>query len=286
MFFVIAIVFLERNVCMLGYMGPDGTFTQQAAIEWSHGEEELKEYPTIAAAIKAVDVGEIERCIVPIENSLNGSVTMTLDTLAFDSDVFIVGEHILKIKQNLLVKKGIREEDIKTIVSHPQALGQCSKMLVNDFADVEIKAVASTALAAQLAAQSDGSVAAITSDAAARLYDMEILREGCNDDSNNFTRFAVIEKQQCMNVTDHDKTSIVFSIEHVPGSLYRAIGLLGNERINMLKIESRPMKKKLGTYIFFIDIEGNIDDARIYFALDKVRRNSLFFKFLGSYHYE
>lgn len=285
MSFVIAL-FSERVVFMLGYMGPDGTFTQQAALEWSQGKEELKEYSTIAAAIKAVDNGEIERCIVPIENSLNGSVTMTLDTLAFDTDVYIVGEHILKIKQNLLVKKGCKADAIKTIVSHPQALGQCSKMLVNDFAGVEIKAVASTALAAQMASNSDGSVAAITSDAAAKLYDMDIIREGCNDDSNNFTRFAVIEKHQCLKVTGHDKTSIVFSIAHVPGSLYSAIGLLGDEKINMLKIESRPMKKELGTYIFFIDIEGNIDDARIYFALDKVRQNSLFFKFLGSYHYE
>ena len=91
---------------MLGYMGPDGTFTQQAAMEWSGGKEELREFPTIAGAIKAVDRGEIERCIVPIENSLNGSVTMTLDTLAFDANVYITDEHILRIAQNLIIKKG------------------------------------------------------------------------------------------------------------------------------------------------------------------------------------
>ncbi|MGN1115716.1 MAG: prephenate dehydratase, partial [Candidatus Ornithomonoglobus sp.] len=229
---------------------------------------------------------EIERCIVPIENSLNGSVTMTLDTLAFDADVYITGEHVLEITQNLGIKKGASLSDIKTIMSHPQGLGQCTKMLESEFSHAELKAVESTALAAKLAAESDGSIAAIAPAAAAELYGLEIICPACNDRSNNYTRFVIIEKKPNMKVTDHDKTSIVFSTEHVPGSLYNAIGLLGNEKINMLKIESRPVKNELGKYIFFIDIEGNTDDARIYFALDKVRRNSLFYKYLGSYHYE
>lgn len=267
-------------------MGPAGTFTQQAAMEWSGGAEELKEFPTIASAIKAVDRGEIERCIVPIENSLNGSVTMTLDALAFDADVYITGEHILEITQNLAVKKGASISDIRTIMSHPQGLGQCSKLLESEFSHAELKAAESTALAAKLAAESDGSVAAIAPAAAVALYGLETVRPACNDRSDNRTRFVVIGKKPNMNVTGHDKTSIVFSTEHVPGSLYRAIGLLGDEKINMLKIESRPVKNELGKYIFFIDIEGNTDDAKIYFALDKVRKNSLFFKYLGSYHYE
>lgn len=271
---------------MLGYLGPTGTFSQEAALLWSHGSEKLKEYPTIASAIKAVNNGEIEHCIVPIENSLNGSVTMTLDMLAFESDVYITGEYQLKINQNLLVKKGTQKEDIKLIVSHPQALGQCSKLLENEFCGIDLKATSSTAAAAKMVAESDGTVAAITPVAAAEIYDLEILYSGCNDDLNNYTRFVVIEKNRNMTVTDHDKSSIVFSTEHKPGSLYRAIGLLGDEKINMLNIESRPMKGEVGKYVFFIDIEGNADDAKIYFALDKVRKSSLFYKFLGSYHYE
>ena len=239
---------------MLGYMGPAGTFTQQAAIEWSQGREELREFPTIASAIKAVDREEIERCIVPIENSLNGSVTMTLDTLAFNSDVYITGEHILSITQNLVVKKGASVSDIKTIMSHPQ--------------------------------ESDGSVAAIAPAAAAAIYGLEIVRPACNDESNNFTRFVIIEKTPSFKVSDHDKTSIVFSTAHVPGALYEAIGLLGHSKINMLKIESRPVKNEMGKYVFFIDIEGNVDDAGIYFALEEVKEHSLFYKNLGSYHYE
>ncbi len=271
---------------MLGYMGPAGTFTQQAAIEWSQGREELREFPTIASAIKAVDREEIERCIVPIENSLNGSVTMTLDTLAFNSDVYITGEHILSITQNLVVKKGASVSDIKTIMSHPQGLGQCSRLLEDEFAGVELKAAESTALAAKAAAESDGSVAAIAPAAAAAIYGLEIVRPACNDESNNFTRFVIIEKTPSFKVSDHDKTSIVFSTAHVPGALYEAIGLLGHSKINMLKIESRPVKNEMGKYVFFIDIEGNVDDAGIYFALEEVKEHSLFYKNLGSYHYE
>lgn len=271
---------------ILGYLGPDGTFSQEAAVKWSQNKAELKEYPTIASAIKAVDKGEINSCIVPIENSLNGSVTATLDMLAFECDVYITGEYILRITQNILVKKGTKKEEIKLIMSHPQALGQCSKIIENEFCGVELKAVSSTAAAAKAVSDSDGSVAAIAPQSAAERYGLEIICRECNDDVNNYTRFAVISKTRNLNVTKKDKSSVVFSTEHVPGALYRAIGLLGNEKINLLKIESRPMKNELGKYVFFIDIEGNLDDAKIYFALDKVRKSSLFFKFLGSYPYE
>lgn len=271
---------------MLGFLGPEGTFSQQAAIEYSKGCEELKEYPTIMSCIKAVDMGDIEHCIVPIENSLNGSVTTTLDTLAFESNVFITAEFVLKITQNVVVKKGAKREEIKVIMSHPQALGQCSKLLENEFLNVELKAVSSTAAAAKIVAESDGSIAAITPKAAAELYNLDVLYPECNDGFNNFTRFVIIGKNKNMQVGKRDKSSVVFSTEHVPGSLYKAIGILGDEKINMLKIESRPLKNEFGKYVFFIDIEGNADDARIYFALDKIRKNSFFYKFLGSYPFD
>lgn len=270
---------------MLGYMGPAGTFSQQAAIEWSRGSEEFKEFPTIASAIKAVDTGEIERCIVPIENSLNGSVTMTLDTLAFDANVYITGEYVLGIAQNLAVKKGTDISDIKVIMSHPQGLGQCSKMLESEFQNVELCAVESTAAAAKAAADGDGSIAAIAPAMAAKLYGLEIIRPECNDLHNNCTRFVIIEKQASRKVTERDKSSIVFELPHMPGSLHNVLGIMSRAGINMLKIESRPIKNRLGRYIFFIDIEGNMDNAQIYFALDSVRQNSEFYKFLGSYSY-
>ena len=113
---------------MLGYLGPNGTFSHQAAMEWSEGKEEIKEFSTIYSVILAVEKGEIDRAIVPIENSIDGSINTTLDTLAFDVDLYITGEYILHISENLMVKKGVKKEDIKIITSHPQPIGQCSKL--------------------------------------------------------------------------------------------------------------------------------------------------------------
>ena len=124
---------------MLGYLGPNGTFSHQAAMEWSEGKEEIKEFSTIYSVILAVEKGEIDRAIVPIENSIDGSINTTLDTLAFDVDLYITGEYILHISENLMVKKGVKKENIKIITSHPQPIGQCSKLLSHEFADVKIE---------------------------------------------------------------------------------------------------------------------------------------------------
>lgn len=270
---------------MLGYLGPSGTFSQQAAIEWSQGNEETREYSTIYSAILAVENGDIDRAIVPIENSIDGSINTTLDTLAFDTDLYITGEYILHISENLMVKKGTKKEDIKIITSHPQPIGQCSRLLSHEFADVKIEFTDSTASAAKRVSESDGTVACIGSPNSAELYGLDILCPDCGDEANNSTRFVIIEKNPAKTVSEHDKTSVVFAVDNKPGSLYSAIELLAGSNINMTKIESRPMKDKLGKYVFFIDIDGNIDDASIYFALDKLRRHTYFYKFLGSYQY-
>ena len=270
---------------MLGYLGPSGTFSHQAAIEWSQGKEEIKEFSTIYSVILAVSEGKIDRAIVPIENSIDGSINTTLDTLAFDVDLFITGEYILHISENLMVKKSTKKEDIKIIASHPQPIGQCSRLLTHEFPDTEIQFTNSTAEAAKMVCEGDGSIACIASPNSAELYDLEILYPDCGDDVNNSTRFVIIEREPSKNVTDHDKSSICFALDNKFGSLYKALELLAKEKINMTKIESRPMKDKLGKYIFFIDIDGNIDDADIYFALDKVKQNTYFYKFLGSYSY-
>lgn len=270
---------------MLGYLGPNGTFSHQAAMDWSRGKEEIKEFSTIYSCILAVQDGKTDRAIVPIENSIDGSVNTTLDALAFDVDLFITDEYILRISENLMVKKGAKKEDIKIITSHPQPIGQCSKLLSREFAEMRIEFAESTAAAAKRAAASDGSIACIGSPSVAELYGLEILYADCGDETNNSTRFVIIEKNQNTKVTEHDKSSIVFALDNKAGSLYGALELLAKEKINMTKIESRPMKDKLGKYVFFIDIDGNIDDAAIYFALDKVRQNTQFYKFLGSYKF-
>ncbi len=269
---------------MLGYLGPTGTFSHQAATEWSQGQEELKEFSTIYSAIIAVHNGGIDRAIVPIENSIEGSVNMTLDTLAFDVNLYITGEHVLHISQNLMVKKGSKIEDIKLICSHPQAVGQSSRVLSREFSNIPIEFTDSTAAAAKRAA-SDSSVACIGSPNLAEIYGLDILVPDCGDAGNNSTRFVIVEKNQNLNVSGHDKSSIAFTLENKPGSLYKALELFDTYKLNMIKIESRPVKTELGTYVFFIDIDGNIDDATIYFALDKLRQSTPFYKFLGSYHY-
>ena len=269
---------------MLGYLGPNGTFSHQAAMEWSGRKEELKEFSTIYSAILAAHSGEVDRAIVPIENSIEGSVNTTLDTLAFDVDLYITGEYVLHISQNLMVKKGGSLDNIKLIVSHPQAIGQSSRMLSEKMGGVKIEFSDSTAAAAKRAAAEEG-IACIGSPNLADMYGLDILIHDCGDAENNSTRFVVVEKKQNMQVTKHDKTSIAFTLQNTPGSLYKALELFDTYKLNMIKIESRPVKTSLGTYVFFIDIDGNIDDATIYFALDKLRQSTPFYKFLGSYHY-
>lgn len=267
---------------MIGYLGPDGTFSHTAALH-AFPDSPLKAYSTIYSLLMAVEQGKIEKAIVPIENSIEGSVNITLDTLAFDANLHITGEYILSIHQNLLVKKGAKKEDIHRIISIDQAIGQCSKMLNHEFPDVTLIYADSTAQSAVTAAQSDGSTAAIGSLESAHLYGLDVLIPDCNDDNNNSTRFVIVEQSPNNQVSSHDRTSIAFVADNKPGSLYNALELLAKAQINMIKIESRPIKKELGEYVFFIDIDGNIDSPDIYFALDKLKSRTSFYKFLGSY---
>lgn len=268
---------------MLGYLGPEGTFSHQAAKNWSKGMEELKEYSSMRLLIQAVDNEELDKAIVPIENSIEGSVNAAIDTIVHETDLYITGEYILRICENILVKKGTKKEDIKLITSHPQPIGQCSKILKDEFPEVKTEAAESTSSAAKRVSESDGSIACIGSKACADIYDLEILRENCADDKHNSTRFVVIEKQPNKTVTDNDKTSIAFATENKPGALYNVLKMFAESNINLLKIESRPAKDELGRYIFIVDTEGNIDDAKLYFCLDKIKNSTEKYKFLGSY---
>lgn len=267
----------------IGYMGPAGTFSHTAAARYSGGLSELREYPTIYSVIQAVNDGKVNTGIVPIENSIEGSINTTLDALAYDTDLYITAEYVLKINQNLLVKKGTKKEDIRTIASHSSAIGQCSRFLHDEFPDVKLTAMNSTVQAALAAANGDGTTAAIGAAGGAELYGLDIMYHDCNDMDNNRTRFVVVSRTRNIAVSGHDKSSVVFTLPHEPGSLYRALGLFEKVGINMLKIESRPLKTELGKYIFFIDIEGNADSPDIYFALDNIRKQTSFYKFLGSY---
>lgn len=268
----------------IGFLGPRGTFSQEALEKYLKDLDgyEIFDYITIPELIAAVQNGELDEAILPIENSIEGAVNVTLDTLAFDVDLKIKAEVVIEIRQNLLVKRGTCADDIGYIISHPQPIGQCRKYISSNFPNAEIKFDYSTAGAAIAVAGSNGNCAAIGSAAAAQVYGLDILAGGIQDGSNNFTRFIVAAAGDSVR-TGMDKTSIVFSTEDKPGSLYRILDIFNLWDVNMTRIESRPAKNQLGRYIFFVDIMGHRDDSDINDALTMIKKKTSFFKFLGSY---
>lgn len=271
---------------MVGYLGPKGTFSYQAVHKYFGGDDniQLREFTSIHSLIKAADSGEITSALVPIENSLEGSVNTTLDTLAFETELFICGEYTMAITENLMVLPGTCESDIKKIISHPQPIGQCAEMINMRFPDAVIEYTNSTAAAAELVqSKKDKSIAVIGSAICAGLYSLDILIPGCNDRKNNSTRFVDLRKYENTDLKEADKSSFVFAVENKPGALYKAIGAISENNVNMLKIESRPEKNVLGRYIFFIDTDGCISDANLKKAWEEIKRIAYKCKFLGSY---
>lgn len=267
----------------IGFLGPQGTFSHEAAEVFTSGKAyEMKEYLSIKDVLNSVRNGEVDEAIVPIENSLEGAVNVTLDVLAEENNLFIINELIIPINLNLVVKKGTAFEDIKVIVSHPQPLGQSRNYLNDKFPYAVQIEESSTSRAAQKVAEADGSYAAIASATAARLNGLEVLEGNVQDVKNNHTRFVVVSRE-LQKKTGRDKTSIVFSTENKPGSLYRVLDIFSLWDINMTKIESRPAKNKLGRYIFFIDIDGHVEDQDVSDALTMVKRKTSFYRLIGSY---
>ncbi len=269
---------------MFGYLGPDGTFSHMAVRLYTDNSSDIKQYSSIYKLIKAVNDGEIDSALVPIENSIEGSVTSTLDMLASEDGLYICGELTLKVCENLIAKKGTRECDIKKIISHPQPIGQCFGMINENFRDAQIEYTESTAAAAKFISENnDNSIAMIGPSTCAEIYGLEILRGDCGDEKHNSTRFAELRKSPNNERAVDAKTSLVFATEHKPGALYNILRIFSENDINMLKIESRPDKKGMGTYIFFIDIQGDIHTEKIKNAWEKIKKETIFAKCLGSY---
>ena len=269
---------------MLGYLGPAGTFSHSAATEWAKGKNyTLVPFKTIQSLIKAVDGGKINAGIVPIENSIDGGINVTLDTLAFGAEIYITGEYVLNISQNLMVKKGYNKENIRQIASISPAIGQCRTILSDEFENTPIKYTNSTAEAAEFAAASDGSIACIAAQKAAEIYGLDIICPDCGDEHNNSTRFIIIEKERSRAVTQHDKTSIAFTLENTPGSLYNALKTFADAKLNMTKIESRPIPEQPFEYRFFVDFEGNLADAAVENAILGIKEEAARLKILGNY---
>jgi len=265
----------------IAYLGPEGTFSHSAAKLYLDGVQEqngeLICAPSIYDAFSYVDQEIVDIAVLPIENSIEGSVNVTLDCLAINNDVNIVHEIMLGIRQNLLAKS----LDITKIYSHAHAIGQCGQFIHSQCPDIPVLVVSSTSRAAEIAMNEDGA-AAIGGSILAEMYGLKIISEGIEDFKNNSTRFAIVQKKGKF-VSNADKTSIVFGVEHKPGSLCKILELFNDAGINMLRIESRPSKRFIGEYVFFIDIGGGIQESHIVRTMEQVRRQSIYYKLLGSY---
>ncbi|MCX5751457.1 MAG: prephenate dehydratase [Candidatus Saganbacteria bacterium] len=282
----------------VGYLGPEGTFSEEASVIYSKYVKNVEFFPcgTIHDLLRDVDAGKLDEGIVPIENSIEGTVGVVSDMLAKDVNLKICQELNLPIFDYLLAPPGVKIRDITDVISHPQPIEQSKDFLMKNLPKAELHLAYSTADAARQVAYSLGKVlamkkahkdgehlfAAIGSLAAARLYKLEVLAEKINA-QDNATRFVVLAKEDHKR-TGQDKTSIVFSIlKDRPGGLYDILGEFAKRKTNLTKIESRPSKKKLGDYLFFIDMEGHREDPDIAEALSRIKKKASFFKFLGSY---
>jgi prephenate dehydratase len=272
----------------IAYLGPAGTFTEDALGEAiGSGEFEPLLTTTIPDAILAVERGEADRALVPIENSIEGSVRPTLDALAFETEaVTIVGEHDFSVRIHLIAREGVGVDEVEAVLSHPQPLAQCSRFLRATLPGVEQRAVSSTAAAVRMVSESSRPWAALGGRAAAGLYGCALLREGVEDEAGNVTRFVWIAPAGTEPAgVGPWKTSLVFSelgADH-PGALVEALAVFSSREINLSRIESRPMRQGLGRYMFFCDLEGALTDAAVTAAIGELHQKAGTVRILGSY---
>jgi prephenate dehydratase len=271
-----------------GYLGPEGTFTHEAlTASPGAGELDLVALPTIYDTVMAVGEGVVERALVPIENSLEGSVNATLDTLAMETeDVVIVGELVHPIRHCLIAREPIPLESIRTVVSIPQATAQCARFIRARLQRATVMPANSTADAVRLVAEADGTWAALGNRLAAELYDCAVLQAGVEDLADNETRFVWLAHRAAATGGEGPwKTSVVFwgAGDDAPGWLVRCLSEFAFRGVNLTLIESRPRKAGLGHYMFFADLEGRDTDEGVSGAIEAVRGQTEELRVLGSY---
>lgn len=264
----------------LAYLGPPGTFSEQAALTYDPSLDP-RPTPSITAATRAVVKGDADQVIVPIENSLEGSVTETLDLLIHELDLCISREVVLWIRHCLIASPDMTEDGVRRVYSHPQALAQCRDFLARELPHAEPVAAISTAHAVE-AIMGRRDAVAIAPRRAAEIHGATVLREGIEDDSRNRTRFVVLGHKDAAPTGD-DKTSIVLHLADRPGALAGALQCFARASINLTKIESRPAREELGVYVFLLDFAGHRTDPKVVAVLDQVRCESTKLKVLGSY---
>jgi len=263
----------------VAFLGPPATFSHMACIQHFGNSVRMLPENTIQDVFEAVEKEKADYGVVPVENSTEGQVSLTLDSF-IQSEVKICAEIMSRISHDLLSLSGIAGE-VQKIYSHPQALSQCREWLRKNFPSAQLEEGASTAKAAQLAMK-DPEAAAIAGSLAASVYGLKAVAFQIEDHLNNATRFLVLGRREAGR-TGGDKTSILFIVSHTPGTLFRVLQIFYEKGINLTRIESRPNKEKPWEYIFFIDFEGHVTDPHVAQALHEVKERVLFVKFLGSY---
>lgn len=264
----------------VAFQGESGAYSEEAAIGYFGGRARLKPCESLEETFQSVEKGETRYALVPVENSLEGSIPRTYDLL-LDSDLKVSGEVQLRIVHCLIGLPDSQIDSIKSVYSHPQALGQ-SKAFLQKMGWKLNPAYDTAGSVKMIKEMGRKDQAAIASARSAEIYGMKILVRGIEDNSNNYTRFFILAKQDAPP-SGNDKTSIVFSVKHKPGALYNALKELAARQINLTRIESRPTRQKAWEYNFYVDIEGHREDEVVKDGLKALEESAIFVKVLGSY---
>jgi len=268
----------EKGLKLVGFQGEHGAYSEVAAHAYGPGLISIP-CPSFHEVFREVESGQLDFGIVPVENSIEGAVNEVNDLLV-ETSLRIAGEATIPIHHCLLALPEQDYRDLKTVYSHPQALGQCRDFISRH--KLEARPFYDTAGAAiMLREQKPSATAVIASKLCADLYHLEILKENIEDNDSNRTRFVVLSREP--SAGDGDKSSIIFSVAHRPGGLYSVLKVLSDADINMTRIESRPLRNDPGTYAFFVDLEGSDKDPKVAAALDAIGTSATSFKFLGCY---
>jgi prephenate dehydratase len=271
----------------VAFLGPEGTFTEEALLASPEADQlEPVPEPTVYECVMAVHAREVDQAVVPIENSLEGSVNATLDALVFETqEVTIIGEQVHPIQHCLIARRPLQLAEIERVVSHPQANAQCARFIRTRLPNALVTSANSTADAVRMVAESEEPWAALGNRLSAQLYGCQILEAGVEDVAENETRFVWIARERPAGSGGGAwKTSVVFwGLPDSPGALLSVLQEFADRDVNLSKIESRPLKQRLGRYIFFADLEGEQSDAAVQAALDAVGTKVETLRILGSY---
>ena len=272
---------MSTNDPVVAFQGEMGAFSEMAARSYFSDSVHVVPQHDFQSLFSAVSGGECTHGMVPIENSLMGSIHENYDLL-LQQDLYIVGEIKLRIVHNLIANPGVRMEDVRQIYSQAPALAQCTEFIRSTEGVEAVVAKDTAGAVRQIKEEKARNAAAIASAQAAIDYDLEILREGLENDHRNYTRFLVVNSRAAEPV-DPAKTTVVYALDHIPGALFKSLGVFAMRDINLLKIESRPLSGRPWEYVFYLDFEGHLASDRCRQAVEHLEQMASFLKILGSY---